>query len=147
MSGPLLHSPANILRQVLVDLGLASYPPAAQWACSIDVEPDEPEDSITLYDTDGRDFGRTMPDGERQEMHGVLIRVRSGDGQEGYAKARAVAAALDSVRMQAVTVGSAAYLVWSVSRTTDVVLLVKETFVSKRNLRTLNCVVSVRMAA
>ena len=93
MSGLLAHSPAAIVRQLLIDLAIGSE--AASWPVYATSEPDEPDACLTVYDTAGRLQGRTHPDGEVQGLDGVMIRVRAADAESGWAKANAVAIALD----------------------------------------------------
>ena len=152
MSGALAHSPADVVRNLLVDLGLGTTPSdAGSWPVYAAQEPNTPDSVITIYDTAGRKNGRTQVDGEVQEHHGIQIRVRDANHQDGYAKARAIAVALDEqVAAQGVVVddivgtGQTTYVVWNVSRTTDVLSLGKETPTSKRNLFTINAVAALR---
>jgi hypothetical protein len=49
VSGRLNHSPAAVLRQALVDLGVASDPGTGQeWPAFATKEPDAPENALTL---------------------------------------------------------------------------------------------------
>ena len=148
MPGLLLHSPSDIIRQLLVDRGLGAYPPADPWPIYVVMEPDGPDDVITLSDMDGTDSGRTMNDGERQEHHGVMVRVRAFTHTDGYAKIRHIAVILDQEVYDAIVViGVRTYKIHSVSRLGDVMVLGKETLVSKRSIFTVNTVVSVRMVS
>lgn len=146
MSGSLTDSPADIIRTLLINKGLGTaLADDDDWPIFADGEPDTPDSVITVYNTVGRQGGRVMPGGERQEHHGVQVRVRDPDSQGGYAKARAIAVAFDeSVRLNSVTIGASVYLVHSVSRVGDVFALGKETPTSKRNLFTINAIVALR---
>lgn len=145
MPGTLTHSPADVLRRALIDLGLGSAPPATPWPVYASSEPSSPENVITVYDTEGRDEGREMILGERQERHGFQIRVRAGTHTEGYTKARAIAVALDEVvYMRAVSIEGIAYLIWAISRTSDVISLGTNVTSSKRQVFTINGTVSLR---
>ena len=78
MSGPLIHAPANIIRQLLISKSQGTNPLLQEpWPISYSMEPDTPDNSITVYDTTDRDHGRTMVDGRRQVHHGFQVRVRS----------------------------------------------------------------------
>lgn len=146
MPGALTHSPADVLRWLLIDLGQGSDPAdGAAWPVFASAEPDSPDSCLTVYDTAGRDSGRSHPDGERAEHHGVQVRVRATSHREGYQKARAIALALDQdVYRDTVVIGDDAYRVWSVSRTGDVLVLGTNIPGSKRHLFTVNAVVSLR---
>lgn len=147
MSGALNHSPADIIRRLLVTLGKGVLPSAgttSNWPIGL-VESDKPDNCITVYDTAGYQDGRLMVDGEQQEHPGVQIRIRSATRDVGYAKANAIAEALDkSVYDNALTIGSDEYLVHSVSRTGTVIDLGDEVGISKRRLFTINAVVTLR---
>lgn len=146
MSGSLTHSPAEVVRQLLVDLSLGTLPSAGgSWPICATQELDSPDNAMTVYDTSGRLDGRTMTDGEQQEHYGFQVRVRSATHEAGHAKANAIAVALDqSVLLEVVTVETSVYLVQAVSRTTNVLPIGKETGLSKRSLFTINAVVSLR---
>jgi hypothetical protein len=144
VSGRLNHSPAAVLRQALVDLGLGSDPGAGQeWPAFATKEPDAPENALTLYDTAGRDLGRTAPDQGRTEMPGVQVRVRAGRVADGWAKANALAVALDRVYWQTVVVDSTPYLLWHVARTTGVLSLGLDSPNTARRLFTVNALASI----
>lgn len=143
MAGPLSHSPAAIVRKMLVDLGLGNAHTSLTWPVFVSAEPDMPDNAITVYDTAGRDHGRVMQ-GERQGMRGVQVRVRATHPAIGYAKADAVAMALDGVYQRAVSVDGAAYQVHAITRTGDISALGKEAPDSRRSLFTLNALINVR---
>jgi Bacteriophage minor capsid protein len=142
--GLLSHAPAQILRRVLVAQGHGADPPAGPWPCYCPMEPDQPDNCVTVAGTAGTDHGRTMIDGERQEFHGVQVRVRASDPLTGYAKARALAVALDGLLRVAVTLGTTPYLLHAVTRTSDVLELGTDAPRSKRHLYTINARFTVR---
>ncbi len=146
MPGALDHSPASIVRTLLVSLSQGVDPPATSgWTIQDTSEPDQPDDTITVYDTAGRKQGRSQIDGETFEIHGLQIRVRAANSVTGWAKARALAIVVDtSVYRNSVTIGASQYLVQHISRTGDVLSLGKETPNSKRSIFTLNALISVR---
>jgi len=144
-SGTLAHSPADIIRRVLIALGHGVDPPGTVWPIYAGAEPDLPDNCITCYDTERRGHGRTQTDGEQQEHHGVQVRVRGATHGVGYVKARALALALDQeVYQESVTIAGTAYLVHAVSRTSGVLALGTDTPTSKRRLFTVNVLVSLR---
>jgi hypothetical protein len=146
MANTLTHSPADIIRWLLVSLGLGSDPDeGAPWPVYAAGEPNAPDNVITVYDTAGTDDGRSMIDGEVMGHNGVQIRVRSTTHPVGYAKADAVWTALcEEVYDNTVTIDGVSYLVHSVNKIGDVLALGKEVPASKRSLFTINAVVSVR---
>ncbi len=161
MPGILTHSPCEILRQLLIDLGLGTDPdlsPQQAWPVYASGEPSSPDSVITVYDTDGRDAGmRFQTTGERQEMQGFQIRVRSVDKPTGYVKAQNMAITLDEqVFSRPVTVGAytassvipaGTYTVWGIVRSGSVNDLYKYVPSSKLSLHTINGVISVTQTA
>lgn len=146
MAGLLLHSPADVIRQLLVDLGACvDYADdRTPWAAFASGEPDLPDSAVTVYDTTGFDEGRVF-DGERQEHHGFQVRVRSGVHKDAYAKAREIAVALDEdVYLTTVVVDDVSYLVWAVTRLGDPMFIGKDAPRSKRSLFAINAKVSLR---
>lgn len=147
MPGVLQHSPADVVRSLLLELelGFDYADDATSWAVFTDGEPDLPDNCITVYGTQGRDEGSEMVQGERAEHHGVQIRIRSKTHTQGYVKARDIASAMDrNSHFINLVLEDIGYLVWKVTRTTDVLPLGKDAPNSKRNLFTINAVVSVR---
>lgn len=146
MSGLLHHSPADIIRYILVAGSNGTMPSAGEsWPINVSSEPDQPDNCITLYDTEGIDGGRTMNDGERQVHEGIQVKVRGTDHVVGFAKASLLASALDSIRAKVLTIDSTTYIVHCVIRTGGVLSLGKEVTASKRSLFTINATVSLRI--
>ena len=89
-----------------------------------------------------------MITGQRQEHPGFQIGVRAANHQTGYVKAKAIAIALDEdVKYTGVTVSATTYIVYAVSRSSDVLALGKETPNSKRDLFTINATASLRQTS
>lgn len=92
----LAHSPAYILRQLLVDLGLASLPSdSSSWPVFTHNEPNTPDACITVKDTAGVKNSRNAIDGIVSEYFGCQIRLRHADPNSGDSKLRELQAALD----------------------------------------------------
>lgn len=146
MSGPLNHSPAYVLRQGLVDLGLGTNPAdGAAWPVFARKEPDKPDEVVTVYNTAGRDLGRTAPDQERTELYGIQVRVRSGAPDVGDAKARAIALALDKVYRRQLLVDGVVYLVTHFQRTSGVLDAGTDAPTTSRSVFTVNGLLSLSM--
>jgi hypothetical protein len=147
MPGLLLHSPADIVRNLLVSLGLGTYPtdPPGTWPIYATVEPSLPDNCITVFDTGSTSSGRIHTSGEQQEHHGIQIRIRSTTHIVGYPRARALAIAIDeNIYQEVVAIENTTYLVHCINRVGDVISLGKEVPTTKRNLYTINAMVSVR---
>lgn len=146
MPQTLTHSPAKILRQLLIDLSLGTLPSAnGSWPVYATHEPNLPDNCITVYDTVGTDDGRSMITGELWGHDGFLVRVRAADHDTGWLKADAIQTGLaESVYDRTVHVSGSTYLVHAVTRIGDVLTLGTESPTSKRSLFTINATVSLK---
>ena len=152
MSGSLNHSPAHVIRNLLVTLGLGTDPDDdGNWPMFVSQEPNAPDSVITVIDTSSRLQGRLQKTGETQEHYGFLLQVRDANHKDGFAKANDLVVALDeSNKRNDVTIedvsgtGSSTYRVDAVTRKTGVIDLGKDVATSKRNLFTINAVVSLQ---
>lgn len=137
------HSPADVLAQLLIALGLATDPeasPLGEWPVYVGMEPSSPDSCITVYDTtaSGGDF-RTMPDGALPDRYGIQVRVRSADYLTGYVKAWALREGLAvNAYANAVALDGANYIVHAATGLGDVLSLGKDAPSSKRSLFTIN---------
>jgi hypothetical protein len=141
-----VHSPADVVRWMIVGLGLGTDPSAAAaWPVYAEGEPPAPDETITVYTTDGVDSPRTMSDGATNGTCGFQVRVRSVRHDSGFQKASEIANKLtdpEFVRNLTVTVGASDYLVYSVDYTGNVIPLGKESPDSRRSLFTVNAQVT-----
>lgn len=149
MPGLLNHSVATIVGHALIDLGYGTTPPippasANPWPIYAPLEPDRPDNVITISNTSGRAFGRTQPDAEKQGTQGISVRIRATDPQTGAAKSWAIAIGLDRLYQQQVTVGPDSYVIHSIGRTGDPIDLGFDTPSTKLYIHTINALVSVR---
>lgn len=79
-------SPAELVREALIDAGLATE--AGSWPCYFSRMPDsDPVDVIATFDTGGRD-PLLMEEGLRRPT--VQIRLRSAQYSDGWSKANAI---------------------------------------------------------
>lgn len=145
MSGALTHSPAEIVRNLLVNLGAGTLPSAGgSWPISADQRLDTPDNAMTINDTDGRKDGRSMPTGEVFEHPGIQIEVRAATRGAGFLKAKAVATLLDEgVFNDTITVSGKSYTITNVSRSGGVISIGKESPTSKRYLFTINAIATI----
>jgi hypothetical protein len=141
------HTPAEVVCQLVVDLGLAGdggAAPVPVWPAFSTGLPDKPDDAVGVTDTAGSDDGRTMTDGEVMGLAGVQVMVRSARPRAGWAKLSEVYDALSqTVRRATVTIGAASYMVHSVSKFGDPLPLGRESPTSARRLFSFNAVVYV----
>lgn len=150
MAGTLEHSPADIVRYALIAHGLGFLHTGTglpvDWTVFCDVEPDRPDNVITVYNTIGRKHGRTNPDRLVQEHEGIQIRIRSRTPKLGYNKAREIAIELDTqVYQEQVIIGSSVYCLHSFNRIGQIIALPKDTTTpSRRIVHTFNGLTSIR---
>lgn len=150
MPGVLANSPAEVIGQLLIDLGLGEEvaSPSPDWEVHVEGEPDKPDNCITVYDTVGRTNGRDHNIGEMAEHEGIQIRVRSNSPTDGWAKAKAIADKLDKEvgPLTGVSLDANDYTIANVSRTANIIPLRFEKPVSKRRHWVINAVVSLRQS-
>lgn len=86
-------SPATEIAQRLQTLGIGTIGATSGWALAVGMEPSQPNNVITVYDTPGQ-----APDNDDHsvERPTVQVRVRSFDHQEAYGKSQDVKNALIS---------------------------------------------------
>lgn len=151
MAGLLFHSPADIVRWLIVAVGAGTDPtllPLQPWPVYDSVEPGAPDDVITVYNTSDQDDGRIMVDGERQQHYGIQIRVRGQTEKAGYQKAIAVAIALDGVVPGRVVSGGTldanTYIVYVVCIRGGVLYIGMDNPTTKRPIYTINAIVPLR---
>ena len=109
MSGQLYHTPAEIVTQLMIDLGLADGPETTNGLTGWTVFPlqfrEDPEQALQVKDTAGRLHGRSQITGEAGEHYGIQVLARSSqDVSTPYKKIKAVLAFFDTqVRRESVT--------------------------------------------
>lgn len=146
----MVHSAADVVAHLLVDLGLATGPgPGAAWPVHVTNEPDLPDDCITVYKTEGRSPGRLMFTGETVMYPGVQVRVRSARPDTGWVKADAIRVALsESVYQRTVhmTIDGTHYhyLVHCLHEVGDVIHAGVDRPRSERDIHTVNVLVDLK---
>lgn len=136
----LLHSPADILLQLLVDKELVALPSGeGEWKGYVSNEPDSPDKAVTVTDTGGTSGSRLQPTGEYLDRPTVQIRVRDATQNSAWQKIYEIQQALDTeVLGDSVTIGGSNYEVSYLTRTTGILSLGRESPESKRVLFSIN---------
>lgn len=138
------HPPSQIIRQLLIDLGVAANG-GATWPAFYGREPASPDDCITIYVTQGTVQGRVMIDGRIVEKRGLQVRVRAGLEKDGWARTDLVRTTLaQGLYRKVVHVADARYLVHSADKIGDIMYLGSESPASIRTIHTLNFVAAIR---
>jgi hypothetical protein len=151
---PLLHSPADIARWLMVAENQASDPtlsPLQPWPAYVAVEPDSPDEVYTLADTTGQTDGRDMAGGELNQHYGLQFRIRSIGEVNGRLQGESLRQWLSQGVYQALVAvaikSPATYSVFCFSKIGQLLSIGTDTPSSKRWVHTLNCMMSVRRTA
>jgi hypothetical protein len=145
MSGALTHSPATIIRQWMVNQTLATLPSAAgSWPASTALLMDTPDNVIQIRDTTGNQFGRSMIDGEINELPGVQVIVRASKFDAGYTKADSIKEGMDkNAQLYSLTISSTTYTIYAITRKGSIIYVGTEPTPTKRHLFSINAIFSV----
>lgn len=139
------HSPADVVRRVLIGMGLGVDPPSTPWPVRVDLEPHSPEECITVYDTTPQDDGRNQISGERWQHEGIQVRVRARDFPMCWDKACAVKEAMDEdASEEIVTLDGVRYLLHSFSKVSGPIRLGRDKPATGRAIVTINALVTIR---
>lgn len=114
------HTPSDIVRRLLIDLGVGSDPASnLPWPIFESSEPDVPDEVITIFGEKGKTYGRNQLTGETIEKPGIQFRVRSSISNIAAVKANEIAATVDQMILNSVVVmpdSSYVYVVENVNR-------------------------------
>lgn len=146
MSGAMNHMPSDVIRELLIDLGLGTDPVSAtDWSTTAGALPDQPDKAITVHDTESVQHGRSQIDGETQEHHGIQVMVRSDDLADGYTKTATILRSLDTqVNQTSIEVDGDTYMIYAITRRSAPILAGMD---GHRFLHTANLLVAMRMTA
>lgn len=136
------HSPADILAEALVTLGLAAWGNVAAWTMSVGSMPEAPANRVSLSDTTPKQDGRLMV-GTVIEHPGIQVRVRATKQPVGWLKASSIAAALDNMKNVQVVLEGRTYTIQNASRSGGVIPLGPE-LETGRLLWTINATLTLR---
>lgn len=159
MLGQLNDSPADIVAQLLIDIGLADDPDqpgtaSLEWPVSVDSELATPDDALFVSNTDPLQSGRVQLTGQMSELYGVQIKIRAADPQVAFKKANEVAVAIDQqIYHRTTTVPPSSkstggsYFVGAITRKSGPLALGREGSATKRSLYTINTVVDINQTS
>ena len=154
MSGDLEHSPADIIRKLLVDLGHATNPEDnGAWPAFVNYSRDMADNSMVVHDTDPITHGRHQIDGETQLHYGIQVSIRAEDDPTCFRKANDITEAFDKdVLRDTVSVGdttgtgTSTYAVQAIHHS-GVINVGREAEATARRVKTINAFVSLRMTS
>lgn len=155
MPGALNNSVAAVVQYLLIQLGLGVLPSAGSasqpWPVYRSLEPDQPDNAVTVYSTESVMEGREHVGSQMQSHYGFQVRVRATNDDLAQLKANAVAQALDPLAGYVVTLAPSvgdpsvvphAYLLASVTRKGDPLSIGNESPTSARKIYTVNAIVA-----
>jgi len=116
----LTHTLADVLRTHLIAEGVVEEVAGTNWPCYLNHLPDTDNNTVTLYDTEGRSDGRDMQPGAQTASHpGVQLAIRGAGFRQTWAKVKAITEALDLVRKTAITHKTINYILEVITRPGD----------------------------
>ncbi len=148
----LLTSPAYILASYIIEQAIGSMTDPVDdndWPLYVSRMPDGSDIKTncgTLYDTSGLKDGR-LAEGTVIQHYGLQLRIRSDTHLVGWAKAEAIAIALDGVSNEVLAVGSYNYQIYNIRRMGPVISLGMEIGTKARRLFTVNFLVTLKRIA
>jgi hypothetical protein len=149
----LLDSPAMVMQQAIINASLGTLPtvPQAQttpWPVYCSLEPDAPDNVVTVYDQAGQDDGREMIIGDRVIHYGIMVKFRAVDHPTGFPVAQAMADWIDRrINQMLVATNAATYVIWNMSRKTDVVMLGRDVPRTQRSLFSISATAAISRVA
>lgn len=135
--------PSDIVAQLLIDGGIGNEHGSNIWPVGAAEEPSDPDNCITVFDTEPQSDGSEMVTSEEMQHDGIQVRVRSSSPPVGQAKMAAIANFLSSVYNRDVVLDGGTYLVECLTRTSGPISLGKDVTNTKRNLFTLNLIACI----
>ena len=143
---PMLHTPADVALQALIDLGVVGSDPDDEtgWPGFVDIMPDWPDQVVLLRDTQGRQHGTSMIDGDVARTYGAQVTVRSQLSENGAVKAFSLQDTMSrGVYGMNVTLGGSTYKLHCFTEVGDVIPVGLEDG-SNRFVHTINVMIAVR---
>ena len=137
-------SPAQILREHLIQAGLIEDENGATWPSYFDHMPSgkDKQEVVSIHNAVGLKDGRLMT-GEEIEHPGIQIRVRARAYATGYQKLSAIADELSNISQRLLVMSAiSSYNISSVSRTSPVLPLGVEPE-TRCHLFSLNCLATI----
>lgn len=139
-----IDSPASVLATYITGQTIMTAPSAGEdWPLFISNLLDTPNNLGIIYDTTPSKDGRYMGSGEVFQHYGIEILIRSVDYETGWVKCNEIAGNLDSVTNTLVSKDDIVYKIHNVSRMGGVNSLGIEEGTKRRNMFSMNFMVSI----
>jgi len=140
-----MDSPAKIIQYYLAAAGAGVLPTpssTADWRIYRYQQPDEGDNTITIFDTSPNPDGRDFRSGDYIDQSGVMVRVRAKTPESGTDRIALVIDKLKSIKSTNVTVGAKVYKVSGFTKTSGPAPIGQDE--KNRHMFTLNGTVSIR---
>jgi hypothetical protein len=144
MSGPLYHSPAKIVLELLVQAGEVSVPSGTGWPGFVNTNPAANVQCLSFVDTPGFIRGKTHVDSESQQKYGLQILARSPDPTLPFRKLNELLGILDAISNTIVDVDDYRYNVAAITPSSPVLRIGREQPEDVLTVCSLNLIVSIR---
>lgn len=148
MSGALNHTPAEIVHQWALDESLVLAPDSeGDWIGVINNTPADFTNIVSISDTAGITQGKTHPDGQTQEAHGIQFWIRGKTQPLAWAKGNAILTAVDAALRETVSIDGSTYLIQSMTPTSTLIPVGKEQPEDFMFIYSLNVTVPIRLTS
>lgn len=140
------HPASHVLRHWLVVKGHINLPvgtPPPEWSSFLSSMADAPDNAAALYDTPGLKDGRLHKTGENIIHHGVQIKIRSATYIKGWRKIYDIAQAFETLKNEQLLLEDTNYKIQAVSQAGTILALGVEEGTKRRDLFTLNVIVTL----
>ena len=142
------YTPAYIIRQYLIEEALLILPGSSgTWPAYVSALPDGDgvaDEAVGCMDTSPIKDGRKMSDGENLFHFGVQLLLRSTAYNTGWAKMETLLNALETVKRNTVTISGTDYRLDNITLATGIVDLGQEEGSKRRELFSLNFLVTLK---
>ena len=142
------HSPAYIIAQFLIEEGIFIDPSeSGNWPLYVGLLPDGSDvdhDVAACLDTESIKDGRIFEDGENIFHEGFQIIIRAEEYNTGYQKAKEVTSILEVIFRDEIVISGTTYRIDNVTQTTGVVVLGQEEGSKRRELFSVNFLVTLK---
>ena len=133
MTGQLLNTPAEVIRDFIIAAGFMTDPSdGSSWPLYISSLPDGATNAGVLMDAPGWKNGRLSSTGLVIEHYGLVLKIRSRDYNAGFVKIEAMTLDLDEVDKDNIVVGGQTFELTNISRVEPIKSLGTEPESTKR---------------
>lgn len=127
MTAVLDYSPAVIVQRYLASTSVGTLPSAsAAWPIGVNSQL-KPDNTITVYDTEGQIQGRIQVTKGVVTQHGLQFRIRGVDQNTAYTKAKAILEEIDKACDETIVIESSVFSLGGIHRKGSIVSMGRET--------------------